>query len=230
MSTEPDTADFVVLHTDGRVVYLSAEPGRPLREAINAYVPNLASRGLGQLRVWFADDFGALGLYTNPLADSVTDRLGYPYDWYGPVALSMEEDVHGVIVPLAGEVRETITELAYALNAGDLAAAARYAPELLDDLMYMSSIDINGRTVYQYKHCDTRRYLNLDMTGQAWRIANADGQMFTRPMDISEAKSFVALTDPQLHSPVIDTPPPLDETHWATHHPPITTLHDDPPF
>ena len=147
--------------------------------------------------MWFADDFGAPGLYTNPLADNVIGRLGYRYSWHGPVALTMEEDTTGDIVPLPPEVCETINELADEFNAGMFTAAERHAPELLDELMYMGSLTLgNGRMVYQYKHEDTRRYLNLDLTGQAWWIGvTEDGQILTCTMPLHSAKEFIKLQD-----------------------------------
>ncbi|MFE3229852.1 hypothetical protein [Nocardia sp. NPDC059228] len=88
-------------------------------------------------------------------------------------------------------------ELADELTAGMFTAAERHAPELLGDLMYVGTVRLdNGRTVYQYKHAATRRYLNLDLTGQAWWIAvTEDGRMLTRTMHLHSAKEFVQLQD-----------------------------------
>lgn len=36
------------------------------------------------------------------------------------------------------------------------------------DFMWMGSAELRGQTVQQYKHCDTRRYLNLDDGGHAY--------------------------------------------------------------
>jgi hypothetical protein len=168
-----------------------------VRAAIKAHVPDLASQGLGPLRMWYADDFSHPELYPNPLADEVIERLGYRHTWAGPVALSMEEDPHsGQIAPLSAEVRTAVDESAQELEAGVWAALERHAPELLADVMYMSSVTIDGREVFQYKHHDTRRYLNLDLTGQAWWIAGSDdGQMLARPMDLAEAKAHIRLEE-----------------------------------
>lgn len=51
------------------------------------------------------------------------------------------------------------------------APAETHVPHLLGDLMWMGTEQVHGRNVEQYKHCDTRAYLNLDATGQAWDIA-----------------------------------------------------------
>lgn len=43
----------------------------------------------------------------------------------------------------------------------------------LDDCpawMWMSRVHHDDRVIEQYKHRETRRYLNLDQDGQAWRI------------------------------------------------------------
>lgn len=42
---------------------------------------------------------------------------------------------------------------------------------VMDDWMWMSRVDINGTVVEQYKHYYTRRYLNLDQAGHAYRLA-----------------------------------------------------------
>lgn len=40
----------------------------------------------------------------------------------------------------------------------------------LGEWMWMHAVDVDGVRVEQYKHKHTRRYLNLDSTGQAWRL------------------------------------------------------------
>lgn len=37
----------------------------------------------------------------------------------------------------------------------------------LDNWMWMSRVHVDGRVIEQYKHQDTRRYLNIDTDGQA---------------------------------------------------------------
>ncbi|GAB4589992.1 hypothetical protein [Nocardia sp. IFM 10818] len=183
-------SDFVVLHPDGRAEYHHTPVGRSLRDAIGDHVPNKASQGHRAVRMWFSDGFSAPGLYPNRLADDVLGQLGYTYQWYGPVAVSMDEDAHGETAALSAEVREAVTAAVDHLNTSMWGAAQRHAPELLEDLMYMGTVGIDGRPVHQYKHRDTRRYLNLEPDGQAWRIAvNADGQTLAQPLDLSEAKA-----------------------------------------
>src|SRR5690625_2600677 len=48
--------------------------------------------------------------------------------------------------------------------------AEQHVPHLLADVMHMGTVHYNGHEIEQYKHCDTRRYLNLDHSGQAWQI------------------------------------------------------------
>lgn len=49
--------------------------------------------------------------------------------------------------------------------------AEQHVPHLLGDLMHMGTEHVDGHEIEQYKHIDTRRYLNLDQAGQAWQIA-----------------------------------------------------------
>lgn len=53
--------------------------------------------------------------------------------------------------------------------------AEQHVPHLLADIMHMGTVRYSGREIEQYKHIDTRRYLNLDHTGQAWEVA-VDGE------------------------------------------------------
>lgn len=71
--------------------------------------------------------------------------------------------------------------------------AEQCAPELLNDLMLMSAVEHEGRVIQQYKHRDTRRYLNLDGSGQAWEIAvhPDSGEMSARRVGLAEAKARV---------------------------------------
>ena len=44
------------------------------------------------------------------------------------------------------------------------------APNLIGQFMFMGTIQINGpEPVHQYKHRDTRHYLNLNKRGEAFR-------------------------------------------------------------
>ncbi|MEV5835381.1 hypothetical protein [Nocardia sp. NPDC052112] len=122
-------ADFVVLQPDGAAIYGSRERDQGLQAAIRAHVPDLATQGMGRVRAWFADDFTSAALHPNPLADQVPARLGYdhPSGWYGPVAVTMEEDVAGHIAPLASEVRETVNDVLAAASETETRTATSIA-------------------------------------------------------------------------------------------------------
>lgn len=60
------------------------------------------------------------------------------------------------------------------------------APDLLDDVMWMGRSRQDGTTIEQYKHIDTRRYLNLDASGQAWRFV---GGAF-EPVELAAAVAY----------------------------------------
>jgi hypothetical protein len=198
--------EYLVIDTSGDLTEGTRKPGREVRQAIAAHLPagntvRAESGYLPGLTIWCADDFEhGPGLYTNPVADRVIDRLGYrhPSGWYGPVAITMAENSFGDIPPLTPAACATVSELVAAANDEDdvWAPLARHAPELLDEMMFMSNVELDGRQVRQYKHCDTRRYLNLDATGQAWWIAVSEhGRTMARPMPLTEAKSFVCGQD-----------------------------------
>lgn len=186
----PD-AHYAILHPDGRAIYGGRDRGRTLRDELADHIPNLSSQGLGRLRMWFSDDFCDPHMAPNTLADDVVTRLGYrhPFEWRGPVGLTMEEDVTGDIAPLSATVHATVDELvALAQGADDWwIAAERHAPELLDVLMYMNAIEIDGRVIHQYKHADTRRYLNIDTAGQAWQITSHGAEL----VNLASAKAYV---------------------------------------
>lgn len=52
--------------------------------------------------------------------------------------------------------------------------AEQTVPDLLPELMLMGTVEVGGTVIQQYKHRDTRRYLNLDSAGQAWEVAVED--------------------------------------------------------
>lgn len=54
--------------------------------------------------------------------------------------------------------------------------AERTVPDLLPELMLMGTVEVNGTVIQQYKHRDTRRYLNLNGTGQAWDVMVDDSE------------------------------------------------------
>ena len=68
--------------------------------------------------------------------------------------------------------------------------AEQWVPELLNDLMLMGAVEHEGRVIQQYKHCDTRRYLNLDGAGQAWEVAvhPDSGESGIRRVELADAK------------------------------------------
>ena len=67
--------------------------------------------------------------------------------------------------------------------------AEQHVPHLLADVMHMGTVHYNGHEIEQYKHVGTRRYLNLDHSGQAWQIAaHPDtGDMAARRIDFAAA-------------------------------------------
>ncbi|WP_433574906.1 hypothetical protein [Nocardia brasiliensis] len=125
--------DFVVLRPDGTAVYGSRDHGKGLPEAIRGHIPDLSTQGMGPVRAWFADNFGDPRLQPNLLADQVLGRLGYkhPSGWYGPVAVTMEEDGEGYVPPLAPEVREVVEDLSAGTDGPDIRTAAHSA-DILD--------------------------------------------------------------------------------------------------
>lgn len=40
----------------------------------------------------------------------------------------------------------------------------------MGDWMWMSRLTVDGKVIEQYKHSDTRRYVNLDHAGQAFSV------------------------------------------------------------
>lgn len=73
------------------------------------------------------------------------------------------------------------------------APAEQQVPDLLEDLMHMGVCPQNGRVIQLYKHRDTRRYINLDSTGQAWQL-NVDpltGDVGARRIELADAKAWV---------------------------------------
>lgn len=71
--------------------------------------------------------------------------------------------------------------------------AEQVVPELLDVLMLMGTVEYSGEVIQQYKHVDTRRYLNLDSSGQAWQVAvHPDtGEVGARRISLDDAKALL---------------------------------------
>ena len=107
-----ELADLIVMEPGG-VAYLlrCAKDESPNRAARRVIGDVAGTQGMGRLRAYFADDFGAQP--TNPTADRVLQGIGYhhPFGWHGPVLLSMEEDEEGRIRPLAPEIIEAVADL-----------------------------------------------------------------------------------------------------------------------
>lgn len=103
--TTTGTADYVILFSDGRVLYSALEDGQDLSTAIGAHVRDKSTQGQGPIRFWFADDMSDQALTYNPFAESVAQAFGYhhPYGWYGPLAVSAES-----AGTLPTEIRETV--------------------------------------------------------------------------------------------------------------------------
>lgn len=76
--------------------------------------------------------------------------------------------------------------------------AEKYVPHLLGDLMHMGTVVHHGREIEQYKHIDTRRYLNLDESGQAWEIAvdRDTGEVNARRLDAADALAHLEGRNP----------------------------------
>lgn len=76
------------------------------------------------------------------------------------------------------------------------APAEQYLPDLLDVLMWMGTVDHEGRRIEQYKHYETRRYISLDADGQAWKIRYSAGNYsgvpdVVAPVDMPTARQWL---------------------------------------
>ncbi|WP_367139537.1 hypothetical protein [Saccharothrix sp. HUAS TT1] len=75
----------------------------------------------------------------------------------------------------------------------------RLAPtDLLPDLMWMGTLVHGDRRIEQYKHRDSRRYVNVDQDGGTWSVtvpadAPADAPPLVEPVDADRA--LARLTD-----------------------------------
>lgn len=75
------------------------------------------------------------------------------------------------------------------MSTPNWAPAEQHVPHLLSDLMWMGTEQVHDRQIEQYKHCDTRQYLNLDQTGHAWDIAvhPSTGEVSARRLPLDTA-------------------------------------------
>ena len=55
------------------------------------------------------------------------------------------------------------------------APAIAHAPELLSRLEYVGSVAYSREVIRLYRCVETRRFLSLDPTGQAWRVTVGPG-------------------------------------------------------
>jgi hypothetical protein len=71
--------------------------------------------------------------------------------------------------------------------------AELYVPHLLEHLMYMGNLEYSGHTIHQYKHTATRRYINLEDNGQAWRVTVPTiGPLTAEPITVAAAEEALA--------------------------------------
>lgn len=105
--------EFALLLPDGRLEFHHAAGNRGLTSTLRGHISGLGTQGLGRLRMWFSDDFGP-DRRANPLANAVIEGLGYrhPTGWYGPVAVTMEEDSAGAVPTLTSNARDALEDLA----------------------------------------------------------------------------------------------------------------------
>lgn len=84
------------------------------------------------------------------------------------------------------------------MSAPNWVPAKTHVPHLLPDLMHMGTVCHHGAEIEQYKHCDTRRYLNLDESGQAWEIAvdRDTGELNARRLDAAAALAHLEGRNP----------------------------------
>jgi hypothetical protein len=76
-------------------------------------------------------------------------------------------------------------------------AALAVVPELVHDgtLMFMSEDRIEGQPIWSYKHCDTRRYIHLDRSGQAWNIEYIDERYTGQRISLVDALARLRAED-----------------------------------
>lgn len=59
----------------------------------------------------------------------------------------------------------------------------------LGDWMWMDTVERGGRRIEQYKHRDTRQYVNIDQDGRAWSLKwnGSDATPDAEPIDLADA-------------------------------------------
>ena len=79
------------------------------------------------------------------------------------------------------------------MSGPNWAPAERVVPGILTDLMHMGTTATAAGLIEQYKHIDTRRYLNLDAAGRAWRlVADPDTEdVAAWPVELRQAVAYV---------------------------------------
>lgn len=66
--------DFALLHTDSRLEYGRRRAGESALDAMKPHITDLATQGMGRVRVFFSGNFDTLA--PNPLADRVLSSIG----------------------------------------------------------------------------------------------------------------------------------------------------------
>jgi hypothetical protein len=120
----------------------------------------------------------------NPNPDGLTDLPGEARNVAGEITFYLARLTHFGGRP-AADLGVAADHAALAVRLAITAAArhkADHTPDWkpleavvpadkLHDWMWMCRVRHGGRVIEQYKHADTRRYLNLDQQGGAWRIS-----------------------------------------------------------
>lgn len=186
--------EFALLKPEGPVEFVTADGD--LGERIRQLVPDACPRQVRPMTLWDADTYTADMPY-NAMTERIVGRgLGYwpGHRWSGPAAVSMGEARAGIIPTLTAEMRAQI-EIWASVNTreSNWAPAEEFAPDVLAEeaVMWMMQVVVGGVTIEQYKNRRTKQYLNLDETGQAWRLRQAEGGLgvIVEKIDLTTAKA-----------------------------------------
>jgi hypothetical protein len=73
--------------------------------------------------------------------------------------------------------------------------ARELVPDLLPHLIYVGPLAYRDATIHQYKHVSTRLYINLDASGQAWRLSvdPTTSEIAGSPIAVLEARRALGL-------------------------------------